>query len=130
MTTSKLQLVTTSPEKEAALLQIRAQIKGNTSADQRHRLMTALRRYAVTTFEAMRLLDIYHPPARIKELRQEGHDIQTVWVNALTEAQKPHRVGMYVLRNQATQKERATNGEVGGSMSKSNTRALAEETDA
>lgn len=92
----------TSPEKKAALEAIRAEFKGNDSATQRRRLMEAFRRgWSISTFEAMRYLDIYFPPARIKELRNLGEKIKTHWINVLTESGDRHNIGMYVLESGA-----------------------------
>ena len=58
----------TPPEKKAALEIIRSQFKGNAARSQAARLLEALSRYPVTTFEAMRYLDVYHCPARVLQL--------------------------------------------------------------
>lgn len=93
----------TSPEKKAALEAIRDQFKGNDSATQRRRLMAAFKRgWAISTFEAMRYLDVYFPPARIKELRDLGEKIKTLWVNVLTESGELHNIGLYVLESGAS----------------------------
>lgn len=93
----------TSPEKKAALEAIRAEFKGNDCAMQRTRLMEAFRRgWAISTFEAMRYLDIYFPPARIKELRDLGERIKTHWVSANTESGDRHHIGLYVLESGAS----------------------------
>jgi hypothetical protein len=70
---------------------------GNSAAAQRTRLLAALKRGPVDTQHASRKLDIIHPPRRIFELRQRGHDIKTQWVERITEAGEHHRVGQYVL---------------------------------
>ena len=89
--------IATSPEKKAALQAITIEFKGNTAAMQRTRFMEAFGRgWGVTTFEAMRYLDIYFPPARIKELRDLGERIKTHWVSAITESGQRHLIGMYV----------------------------------
>lgn len=88
----------TSPEKKAALEAIRAQFKGTDSDTQCNRLLEALRRFTLTTFEAMRYLDVYHVPARILNLRQRGYQIVTHWQEVQTEAGELHRVGLYVLQ--------------------------------
>ena len=54
----------TSPEKKAALEATRDEFKGTASRSQAARLLEALSRYSITTFEAMRYLDVYHCPAR------------------------------------------------------------------
>lgn len=87
----------TSPEKKAALEAIRAQSKGTASKAQADRLLEALRRFAVTTFEAMRYSDVYHGPARVLQLRKRGYKIVTHWQTIITESGGKHRVGLYVL---------------------------------
>ena len=88
----------TSPQKKAALEAIRAQFKGTSSDTQCNRLLAALRLFPLTTFEAMRYLDVYHCPARVLQLRQRGHEIETHWQTVSTEAGELHRVGLYVLK--------------------------------
>jgi hypothetical protein len=89
----------TSPEKKAALEAIRAQFKGTSTATQCARLLEALSRFPVTTFEAMRFLDVYHAPARVLQLRKQGHSIVTHRKTVITEAGDQHEVGMYALAN-------------------------------
>jgi len=96
----------TSPEKKAALEQIRDEFKGIASCSQAARLLEALSRYSITTFEAMRYLDVYHCPARILQLRKQGHKIVTHWQTVLTEAGERHRVGLYLLESGAGHAER------------------------
>jgi Helix-turn-helix domain len=90
-----------SPEKLAALKQLQLEFKGNTCSDQRARIMAALRRFPLNTYELMRLLDVYYPPARIRELRVEGYRIVTVWQIVTTEAGVRHRVALYTLLSEA-----------------------------
>jgi hypothetical protein len=88
----------TSLEKSAALEAIRAEFKGTDGDTQRARLLAALETLRkVSTYEARRELDIYYPPARIKELRDDGYKIDTRWQVVTTEAGIDHRVGLYVL---------------------------------
>ena len=87
-----------TPEKEAALKQIREQFTGTTGRRQADRLLVALRQFPITTFEAMRLLDVYHAPARVLQLRKAGHKIITLRQQVETEAGVPHNVGLYVLQ--------------------------------
>ena len=87
---------TTSPEKKAALEAIRTEFTGTTTSTQCARLLEALARFPVTTFEAMRYLDVYHCPARILQLRKAGHRIATHWQTVVTEAGEKHRVGLYM----------------------------------
>lgn len=88
----------TTPEKEAALKALRPQFIGTDAATQRDLLLAALRMgFAISTLEARTLLDILHPAGRVKELRDEGHNILTLWTDAPTEAGELHRVGVYLL---------------------------------
>lgn len=89
----------TSPEKKAALEAIRTQFNGTGARSQAARLLEALSRLAITTFEAMRYLDVYHCPARILQLRKQGHKIVTHWQTVITEAGVKHRVGLYMLES-------------------------------
>lgn len=91
----------TPSEKKAALEAIRAQSKGIDTPTQCKRLLEALARFPVTTFEAMRLLDVYHCPARVLQLRKAGYRIVTHWQTVVTEAGAKHRVGLYVLESGA-----------------------------
>lgn len=90
------------PQKEAALVEIRDQLAGVESAAQCNRLLSALQRFPITSFEAMRFLDVYHVPARVLQLRQQGHAINTHWRTVQTEAGATHRVGLYVLQRGAS----------------------------
>jgi hypothetical protein len=56
-----------------------------------------LSRFPVTTFEAMRYVDVYHCPARVLQLRKKGWRIATHWQTVITEAGEKHRVGLYLL---------------------------------
>lgn len=87
----------TPPEKKAALEKIRSEFKGTASQSQAARLLEALSRFNVTTFEAMRYLDVYHCPARVLQLRKQGYRIATHWQTVVTEAGENHRVGLYAL---------------------------------
>ena len=87
----------TPPEKKAALEAIRTEFNGTEGHSQCKRLLEALSRFAITTFEAMRYLDVYHCPARVLQLRKQGHKITTHWQTVVTEAGVKHRVGLYVL---------------------------------
>ena len=87
----------TSTEKKAELESIRDKLKGTASHSQAARLLEALSRYSITTFEAMRYLDVYYCPARIMELRRQGYNIITHWQTVITESGERHRVGLYLL---------------------------------
>lgn len=87
--------------RETALHAIRDRYQGLDGPTQRTRLLEALRTLGgITTFEASRHLDVYHPPARAKELRQEGHRITTLRRQVVTEAGARHWVGVYLLARQ------------------------------
>ena len=90
-----------APAKVAALKEIQVEYRGTATRVQCERLLAALVIYPITTFEAMRHLDVYHCPARIMQLRKAGHDIITLWQSVITEAGACHRVGQYLLRRGA-----------------------------
>ena len=66
----------------------------NSVHEQRARLLTALRRGAVSTIEARRSLDIISPASRIKELRDAGHTIVTAWTVEETDLQEGEEAGI------------------------------------
>ncbi|WP_084312177.1 helix-turn-helix domain-containing protein [Desulfobulbus elongatus] len=67
---------------------------------QRGRILSWLRRDSLTTLEARRALDVMHPAARVMELRRQGHPIETVWTDELSDAGGWHRVARYILRGE------------------------------
>ena len=69
----------------------------NSVADQRARLLAALRIGPISTLDARSRLDVLHPAARIQELREAGHQIVTEWYCQETFVGCPHRVAKYVL---------------------------------
>lgn len=71
---------------------------GNSSSEQRSRVLRALADGPITTLYARRDLDVMHPGGRIMELRRNGHRIDTVWTEEATDCGKVHRVALYVLR--------------------------------
>jgi Helix-turn-helix domain len=84
--------------RQSALHAIRDRHQGLDAPTQRARLLEALHTLgSITTFEASRHLDVYHPPARAKELRDDGHDITTLRRRVVTEAGAVHSVGVYLL---------------------------------
>lgn len=84
--------------KRAALLAIRRSTPGNTNMVQCDRIRAALAQFSITTFEAMRYLDIYDPRARVMQLRNAGLAIETHWRTIVTESGAKHRVGLYALK--------------------------------
>lgn len=92
-----------APERLERLLAIRERINGDHSATQRARLLDALRALGqVSTFEAMRYLDIFDPRPRKLELIREGHQIRTIRHYVLTESGRRHRIGVYSLVSKPT----------------------------
>ena len=76
----------------------KAKFTDNSAHNQQLKLLDyLLERGAITTREAREKLDIYHPPARIKELRNAGYLINTVMVNWTSEYEIKHRIAKYVL---------------------------------
>jgi hypothetical protein len=88
-------------KKEAALKAIRDEFRGTATDTQCKRLLAALRGSAITTFEASRFLDVYHPAGRVKDLRNDGHQITTLRQQVRTEANVRHIVGLYLLVREA-----------------------------
>ncbi|WP_162254512.1 helix-turn-helix domain-containing protein [Pelomonas sp. Root1444] len=85
------------PEKLAALQKIRANVAGISASTQRQRLQTAFEQIRrISTAEARAGLDILHPAARVQELREEGHEIQTLWTVIEYEGGDQHRVADYL----------------------------------
>jgi hypothetical protein len=76
---------------------LRRAMPGTTCSVQRQRLRAALAKFAITSYEAMRYLDIYDPRARVMELRRDGDRIHRHWWTIATESGDWHRVGLYVL---------------------------------
>ena len=74
---------------------------GASSEVQCARMRAALSQFSITTFEAMRDLDVYDPRARVMQLRNAGETIDTHWQTVITEAGESHRVGVYTLRPDA-----------------------------
>jgi hypothetical protein len=89
------------PDKIKALYLMRDLHPGVSSEVQCARIRSALGRFSITTFEAMRYLDVYDPRARVMQLRNAGDAIDTHWQTVITEAGERHRVGVYTLRPKA-----------------------------
>ena len=87
----------TPPEKLAALEIIRLAHPGVTCIAQCARIQAALAQFAITSYEAMRHLDVYDPRARVMQLRNAGERIDRHWRVIVTESGDKHRVGMYVV---------------------------------
>jgi hypothetical protein len=92
-----------SPDRVAALIAIRDSNPGTRSASQRTRLLSAIERLgSVTTFEAMRFLDVFDPRPRKLELVRRGHPIESTRDRMETEAGVVHRIGRYFMDRQKT----------------------------
>lgn len=73
----------------------------NSCSSQRARILKHLQKKAtVTTIEARNSLGILHPAGRIKELRELGYDIRTLWTRQHDNNGVTHRIGLYLLNNQ------------------------------
>lgn len=72
----------------------------NSASAQRSRMLAALREGPVSTLDARKFHDILHPAARVQELRDRGHLIDTVWVEDITSEGFPHRVAQYLYRGE------------------------------
>ena len=72
---------------------------GNSADMQRTRLHLALQHAPITTYEARKYLDIYHPNARKHELVKLGLRIDTLRIAQQTDAGTIHHgIGLYVLQ--------------------------------
>jgi hypothetical protein len=88
----------TQPDRIAALHATRDRFSGNVASAQETRLLVAMQELGhVTTFEASRYLDVYHPPARKLALIKRGCQILTTWRRVPTESGRSHRIGVYSL---------------------------------
>ncbi|AKM44356.1 hypothetical protein NL30_30120 [Burkholderia contaminans] len=85
--------------RKQCLALILTRLPGNDAATQRARLLAAMRELgSITTFEAMRFLDVFDPRPRIHELRHShGYKISTTMRAEQTESGVVHRVGVYIL---------------------------------
>ena len=90
-------MTATSDDKRKALAEILAAHPGNSCAVQYARIRAALNRFSLTTFEAMRHLDVYDPRVRVLQLCHAGKSITTTWSRITTESGHLHRVGVFVL---------------------------------
>lgn len=72
--------------------------RDNSAQNQRLKLLDYLFEHgSITSQKARELLDIYYPPARIKELRQAGYLIHRIWDSWTSEYGIKHRIARYVL---------------------------------
>jgi|GEM_PF-256182 len=76
---------------------IAQQNPGEAAQTQRERIHAALKLGPLSTIQARRFLDSMHPAQRVKELREKGIEIDTVWTREPTECGRLHRMARYVL---------------------------------
>lgn len=70
----------------------------NSSYNQRLKILDWLfEKGSITTSEAREHLDILHPAGRVKELKEAGYLIVTIWDGWTSEHNIEHRIGRYVL---------------------------------
>lgn len=85
---------TTNPKAKTT----KANFNDNSAFNQRLKMLDYLLEHnSITTSEAREKLDVYYPPARIFELRNDGYLIQTVWDIWISEHGIKHRIARYVL---------------------------------
>lgn len=76
-------------------------------ASQRMRLLAHLRHDSITTIEARRDLNVLHPAMRIKELREDGHNVVTRLMEVRDDYGRKHsRVALYSLRGASNERTR------------------------
>ncbi|MFO7606169.1 MAG: helix-turn-helix domain-containing protein [Desulfurivibrionaceae bacterium] len=97
MTTKKNGLAGATTPNQAQSKTIK-QTHFNSKFAQQQRLLAALHLGPVDTVTARRELDILHPAGRVRELRHQGHIIDTLMVERPTECGRFHLVGEYVLQ--------------------------------
>lgn len=86
------------PTKAQLLARLRKDHAGNDVAVQRDRILEVLQAgHSLTTLEARRELDVLMPATRIFELREAGHPVEKVMVDAMTDAGVRHKVARYFL---------------------------------
>ena len=80
----------------------KTQVNDTSAEAQRTRLLAQLKQCAVDTISARRDLNILAPAARVKELRQAGHPIQTQRMTITDEQGRPHHgIALYYLSSAA-----------------------------
>lgn len=74
---------------------------GNTAKAQRKRILAYLHTKPLDTLSARKELDVMHPAARVMELRNQGIEIKTIWIDRASDCGKVHRIACYVLADAA-----------------------------
>ena len=83
--------------KVAALKAIRGEFTGTSAAAQKERLRRAFECFPMLNTQEMREhLAILHPAGRVKELRDDGENIATLWVTYQADGGSKHRIANYL----------------------------------
>lgn len=69
----------------------------NTAKAQCMRILAYLYTKPLDTLSARKELDVMHPAARVMELRNQGIEIKTIWIDRASDCGKIHRIACYVL---------------------------------
>ena len=71
----------------------------NSASSQRQRIKQHIKKHgSISTLEARQVLGICHPGLRCMELRRDGINLQTIWVNELDSVGVVHRIARYILK--------------------------------
>jgi hypothetical protein len=76
-------------------------IGSDSKAKQRALILAALRAGPLSTLDARERLGVLHCPGRVCELRKLGHDIETQTDVRFDAEGRPHRCGVYILKDGA-----------------------------
>lgn len=86
---------TTNPESKTT----KPNFNDNSAHNQRLKILDwLLEKGNITTDQARGHLDVMHPAGRIKELREAGYLIITIWITWTSIYEIKHRVAKYVLQ--------------------------------
>ena len=83
-------------QQEAASEKIKQMLAGKHSKQQCVRMLQALWLFKLNTFEARRSRNVYHLPADILQLRQQGYEIDTIGETVKAGNSIKHHVDCYV----------------------------------
>lgn len=83
----------------------------NSAKSQRARLLKFFETTPrISTMEARDELGILHPPGRIRELRKQSYQIDTVWIKQADSNGVLHRVGLYVYKGRNKEFDHSLSG--------------------
>ena len=92
--TKGLAALTSNPSKKTT----KPNFNNNSSYNQRLKILDwLLEKGSITTSEARQHLDILHPAGRVRELKEAGYLIVTIWDSWTSEHGIKHPIGRYVL---------------------------------